>query len=86
MKIRTVVICMALLLPFVAPLDAGVWDSITGYFSSSQKNTPPTIKTLLVQDKVGVVLEVKGKYKIVDPHTGNHLGTRFDGKENSSRL
>ena len=67
------------MLPFVAPVEAGIWDTISGYFSKT-KNAPPTIKPLLVQDKVGVVLEVKGKYKIIDPHTGKHIGTRFDGK------
>ena len=64
----------------IAPCDAGMWDTISGYFSTSEKSAPPTIKTLLVHDKVGVVLEVKGKYKIIDPHTGKHIGTRFDGK------
>jgi len=38
------------------------------------------IKLLVVHDKPGVVLEVKGQYKIHDPHTGNFISTRFKGK------
>lgn len=77
---KRLLIVLMILLPMVAPVDAGVWDTISGFFSKSKKNPPPTIKALVVHDKVGVILEVKGKYKIIDPHTGQHIGTRFDGK------
>src|SRR5262249_11555913 len=30
--------------------------------------------------RTGVVLEVKGKYKIFDPHTKEHISTRYTGK------
>lgn len=38
------------------------------------------IKLLVVHDKPGVVLEVKGQYKIYDPHAGTFISTRFKGK------
>lgn len=77
---KRLALMLVTVLPLITPLDAGVWDTISGFFSKSTKNAPPTIKPLLVSDKVGVVLEVKGKYKIIDPHTGKNIGIRFDGK------
>lgn len=41
---------------------------------------PQTIKVLVVHDKPGAVLEVKGKYKLFDPNTGEFMSTRFLGK------
>lgn len=40
----------------------------------------PAVKVLIVHDQPGAVLEVKGKYKIFDPYTGNFLSTRVIGK------
>ncbi len=71
---------LAAFIPYVAPLHSGVWDSMTTYVSKSTKTQQPTIKPLLVHDRIGVILEVKGKYKIIDPHTGKHISTRFAGK------
>lgn len=66
--------------PLSMPLHAGWFDNITSYFRKAPPATPPKIRVLVVHDKPGVVLEVKGKYKIHDPHTGDHLTTRFVGK------
>jgi Stage II sporulation protein. len=63
-----------------APLQAGWFDNITSYFRKAPPATPPKIRVLIVHDKQGVVLEVKGKYKMHDPHNGDHLTTRFVGK------
>ena len=41
---------------------------------------PPKIKVLIAKKKPGVLLEVKGKYKVYDPHTKEHISTRFIGK------
>lgn len=41
---------------------------------------PQTIKVLIVHDKPGAVLEVKGRYKLFDPNTMEFKGTRFLGK------
>lgn len=67
-------------MPFTPSLQAGWLDNITGYFRSAPPSTPPKIKVLIVHDQPGVVLEVKGKYKILDPHAKEHISTRFVGK------
>lgn len=66
--------------PMAAPLDAGWFDSITSYFRKPGPAKPPKIRVLIVHDQQGVVVEVKGKYKIYDPHNGEHISTRFVGK------
>lgn len=66
--------------PLTAPVQAGWFDSITSYFSKPAAAKPPKIRVLVVHDQQGVVIEVKGKYKIYDPHNGEHLSTRFVGK------
>jgi len=79
MMIRILFLMLALG-PMSASLHAGWFDSITSYFRSAPPATPPKIRILVVHDKQGVVLEVKGKYKIFDPHSGEHMTTRFVGK------
>lgn len=66
--------------PLSIPVQAGLWDSITSYFRKPAPAEPPAIKVLVVHDQPGVVLEVKGKYKIFDPHTNEYISTRFAGK------
>ncbi len=61
-------------LPMMSPLQAALFGTkppVTG---------PATIKLLVVHDKPGVVLEVKGRYKLFDPNTKDHISTRFVGK------
>lgn len=65
---------------FVMPMEAGIFDSLTNYFRKPALPPPPMVKVLIVHDKSGIVLEVKGKYKIFDPHQENHISTRFIGK------
>lgn len=79
MALRILILILALG-PMASPLQAGWFDNIASYFRKAGPETPPTVKVLIVHDKTGVVLEVKGKYKIFDPHTGDHLSTRFIGK------
>jgi len=71
---------MLAFLPFTASLQAGWYDTVSGYFQKSKSSPPPMIKVLIVHDEPGVVLEVKGKYKIFDPFTKEHISTRFVGK------
>lgn len=59
---------------------AGVLDSWASYMWKTDLPRPPTIKVLIAKNKPGVLLEVKGKYKIYDPNTMEHLSTRFIGK------
>lgn len=64
----------------VMPMEAGIFDSLTNYFRKPVLPPPPMVKVLIVHDKPGIVLEVKGKYKIFDPHQEEHISTRFIGK------
>jgi stage II sporulation protein D len=79
MILKTLLLFLALL-PFSSPLQAGVWDNITGYFKGSNRPEPPTIRILLLHDVEGAKLEVRGKYRLFDPYTDSHLSTRFTGK------
>lgn len=72
--------CLLAFLPFSASVQAGWFDTITDYFQKPKAVPPPMIKVLVVHDKPGAVLEVKGKYKIFDPHSKEHISTRFVGK------
>lgn len=79
MILRTLLLFLALL-PFSSPVQAGVWDNITGYFKGSARAEPPTIRVLLLHDVEGAKLEVRGKYRLFDPYTNSHISTRFTGK------
>lgn len=78
--LKRVLFLLLALGPMVAPVEASWWDSVAGVFSKNKAEKPPTLKVLVVHDKEGVVVEVKGKYKINDPNTGEHISTRFIGK------
>lgn len=66
--------------PMAAPVNANWFDDVMSYFKKPAVSKPPKIRVLIVHDEQGVVIEVKGKYKIYDPHTGEHISTRFVGK------
>lgn len=66
--------------PMTATANPGWWDSITSYFRPTTAEKPPKMRVLVVHDQQGVVIEVKGKYKLYDPHSGEHISTRFVGK------
>ncbi len=59
---------------------AGVWDSISQFFTKSSLETRDSLRVLIAHDKPGVILEVKGKYKIYDPNTERHMGKGYIGK------
>ena len=63
-----------------ATLQAGVVENLVNAFWKKEETAPATIKILVLHDKPGAVLEVKGKYKIFDPHTNAFISTRFIGK------
>lgn len=80
--IARVFVLMLALMPFSGYLEAGFWDM---FFTSEVPQEPKKIKVLIVQDKPGVVLEVKGKYTLYDPNRVKqnkykHISTRFLGK------
>lgn len=74
--------CLMAFMPFTGNLEASIWDI---FFSTEVPPEPKTIKVLIVHDKPGVVLEVKGKYALYDPNKARqnkykHISTRFLGK------
>lgn len=76
MKIQTLILSSI----FAAgSLKAGFVDDIISVFSKTEKEMP-NVNILIAHDVPGVVLEVKGKYKIFDPHTSEFISTRFIGK------
>lgn len=79
MMVRILFIILAFI-PLRASLEGGVWDKISNVFTKPFPIPDHTIKILVVHDQPGVILEVKGKYKIFDPHTKNHISTRYVGK------
>lgn len=64
----------------VSPLQAGVWDNLKTTLVKQPVTPPPSLELLIAHDSPGVVLEVKGKFKIYDPNTKEHVDTRFTGK------
>lgn len=68
-----ILLCM---MPFVSPLQAIAPKVV----KTAQPMEKTFIKLLVVHDKPGVVIEVKGQYKIYDPNKGSLISTRFKGK------
>lgn len=60
-------------------VQAGFIDNMKSIFVKSEPQEP-IVGVLVAHDVPGVVLEVKGKYKIFDPHTREYISTRFIGK------
>ncbi|MBA3957660.1 MAG: SpoIID/LytB domain-containing protein [Parachlamydiaceae bacterium] len=63
-------------MPVVASLNAGILDS----WGKKTREQPPIIGVLIAYDRPGVVLEVKGKYRLYDPKDLSFISTRFIGK------
>lgn len=61
-------------------IQAGIWDSIANYLAKDSSEPNDNLRILVVHDKPGVLLEVKGKYKIYDPNTKMHMGKGYIGK------
>jgi stage II sporulation protein D len=78
--IARVLALLLALIPFTTQLEAGWWDSVTSYFKTSTTPPPPMIRVLIANDKPGVILEVRGKYKLYDPYLQEHISTRYSGK------
>lgn len=77
MKIIAKLMLFALaLMPLTGKLEAGLLDQII----NKQPTFPPNIKVLLVHDREGVMLEVRGKYRLYDPKKYEFMTTRYLGK------
>lgn len=76
-----ILIILITLCPLTTTLEAAsFWDKVSKLFNKQLPEKKTTIKVLVVHDKPGAVLEVKGKYKLFDPNTKEHISTRFLGK------
>jgi stage II sporulation protein D len=49
-------------------------------FNKNKNASLPTVRVLLTNDQPGLVLEIKGKYRIFDPRTNQQLSRGFQGK------
>ena len=61
-------------------IQAGFFSNLIGSFTKSSETVDPNVGVLIAHDVPGIVLEVKGKYRIYDPHTQGFISTRFVGK------
>lgn len=61
-------------------LHAGAIENLFSSWWKAEKVVPPAVNLLIVHDRPGVVLEVKGKYKLFDPRLNSYISTRFVGK------
>lgn len=77
MQLRAILFLVAML-PFVNA-NAGMWDNVKGWFGSRTKAIP-TIDVLIVNDKPGTMIDVKGKYSLYNPHTNKQISKRTLGK------
>lgn len=80
MMLVRLLLCLSAFVSLAIPAQADMWDSVKGFFSKKEAKEAPSIKVLVVHDQPGVILEVKGKYKIFDPNTSNYISSRFIGK------
>lgn len=68
------------LLCAASPCFGGAIENYIGSFWKSSERSSPAIKVLVTHDQPGAILEVKGKYKLFDPHAQSFISTRFIGK------
>lgn len=79
MKLKFLLLFLAVL-PLHSSLQASWWETMSGYFKGQTAPPPPTIRVLVIHDKEGVDLEVRGKYSLFDPYTDSYISSRFVGK------
>lgn len=67
--------------PIATPLySADWWDKMTGLWQPKEKATDPTMRILLMKNLDGAQLQVRGKYRLVNPHTNTYITARPVGK------
>ncbi|WP_249274199.1 SpoIID/LytB domain-containing protein [Parachlamydia sp. AcF125] len=67
-------------LSFSISAQAGIWEAVTGLLWKQSSSAQPLVNVLIVHDQPSIILEVKGKYQLYDPHENSHISTRFLGK------
>lgn len=76
-----VFILFSLICAYLPGVDAAI--NISEFIESFKRKSPlnpKSVRILIVHDKPGVVVEVKGRYKLYDPKTMEYISTRFHGK------
>lgn len=61
------------------PVEAGVLDSIKGFFWKEEA-PPPSIKILILHDQAGAMIDLKGKYQAYNPHNMERITKSAVGK------
>lgn len=61
-------------------MQAGIMDALLNPFTKNRETIDSDVGILIAHDVPGIVLEVKGKYRIYDPYTQDFISTRFIGK------
>jgi stage II sporulation protein D len=61
-------------------IEAGMNDTLYGFVNKPYAETADSLRILVLHDKPGVLLEVKGRYQVFDPNTNTILGNRYSGK------
>lgn len=81
MRVTSFSFFVAALLCCFSNTEAGFWDRVRS-FREGRHQQPVKIKVLIERDIGGCMLEVRGRYNIFDPHTGDRVSTRFLPKSN----
>lgn len=76
-----IAMCFLAIVSFAAHAEAGFWDNIKGLVARAPMKAPPQIDVLIVNDKPGVLLEVRGNYQLRDPNKNELLSKRYIGKK-----
>lgn len=66
---------------FSSPLEAGLWDTLKSMIWRTHTKCEPMIDVLIVNDQANILLEVRGRYQLIDPHTKTLLSKRYLGKK-----
>jgi len=68
-------------LPFYTQIEAGFWDNLRGLIWKTPAKTTSMIDVLIVNDQPQILIEVSGRYQLMDPNTKKLIGKRYLGKK-----
>lgn len=75
---RKILLFLIAIMPCLITVEAGTKKS--NLFKSNQNDALPTINVLIVHDKEDVLIDVRGRYKLLDPLHNKHLSSRVLNK------
>ncbi len=82
MILKILLLCLVLA-PLTSPVQAQIWENITGYIKGESPPESPAIRIRLVHGVDEVQLGVRGKYSLFDPRTNERMSRRLAGKSRS---